>query len=95
MKCRRRQLNQICTFDTFAFSLIPPFYKFVYYHFLLYVFHKFQVSLLKMMFVLSNYVDICNKVDVLRLFSFLKGRKVMSFLAFLKKVSFLAAKQKR
>ena len=47
-----------------------------------------------MMFVLSNYADICNKIHILVLFSLLEVRKVMSFLAFLKKIQIFGGKTK-
>ena len=80
------------TFSLFHF--IPPFIGLFIIYFFYYIFHKFQVNLPKMMFVLSNYADICNKIHILMLFSLLEVRKVISFLAFLKKIQIFGGKTK-
>ena len=80
------------TFSLFHF--IPPFITLFIIYIFCYICHKFQVNLPKMMFVLSNYADICNKIHILMLFSLLQVRKVISFLAFLKKIQIFGGKTK-
>ena len=82
----------VLTFSLFHF--IPPFITLFIIYIFCYICHKFQVNLPKMMFVLSNYADICNKIHILMLFSLLEVRKVISFLAFLKKIQIFGGKTK-